>query len=192
MKYHGYVINGCQYNTKECDDLRATQNSGVSIVSTTMQISSDKDKNPVFRELCFYGVITEIWHLDYTMFRIPVSKCDWVDNKNGIKVDDLGFTLVDFSKVAHKSDPFILASQAKKVYYVQDELNPRLSIVLSTPQQDFIERANDDDHMDISIEHNPIISSLPQVELFDAMDDSNEICIRDDCEGIWVENKSYM
>ncbi|RVW40155.1 hypothetical protein CK203_086193 [Vitis vinifera] len=38
-----------------------------------------------------------------------------VDNKNGIKVDDLGFTLVDFSKMAHKSDPFILASQAKQV-----------------------------------------------------------------------------
>ncbi|KAL6329317.1 hypothetical protein AAG906_016209 [Vitis piasezkii] len=29
-KYHGYVINGCRYHTKERDDLRATQNSGVS------------------------------------------------------------------------------------------------------------------------------------------------------------------
>ncbi|KAL6322989.1 hypothetical protein AAG906_023606 [Vitis piasezkii] len=36
--------------------------------------------------------------LDYTMFRIPVFKCDWVDNRNGIKVDDHGFTLVDFNK----------------------------------------------------------------------------------------------
>ena len=157
-----------------------------------MQIASAKNKNPIFRELCFYGVITEIWDLDYTMFRIPVFKCDWVDNKNGIKVDDLGLTLVDFSRVAHKSDPFILASQAKKVFYVQDELNPRWSIVLSTPQQDFTERANDDDPMEISIEHNPVISSLPQVELFDAMDDFDQICIRDDCEGIWGENKSYM
>ena len=110
MKYHGYVINGCHYNTKERDDLRATQNSGVSIVATIMQIASAKDKNPVFGELCFYGVIIEIWDLDYTMFRIPVFKRDWVDNKKGIKVDDLGFTLVDFSKMAHKSDPFILAS----------------------------------------------------------------------------------
>ena len=101
MKYHGYVINGCQYNTKERDDLRATQNSGVSIIATTMQIASAKDKNLVFEDFCFYGVITEIWDPDYTILRIPVFKCDWVDNKNGIKFDDLGFTLVDFSKVAH-------------------------------------------------------------------------------------------
>ncbi|RVW67500.1 hypothetical protein CK203_063103 [Vitis vinifera] len=177
FKYHGYVINGCHYHTKERDDLRATQNSGVKIVATTMQIASAKDKNPVFGELCFYGVITEIWDLDYTMFRIPIFKCDWVDNKNGIKVDDLGFTLVDFSKMAHKSDPFILASQAKQVFYVQDELDPRWSVVLSTPQQDFLERDEGDDLMDNSIEHHPVISSLPQVESFDAMDDSDAICM---------------
>ncbi|KAL6334469.1 hypothetical protein AAG906_016009 [Vitis piasezkii] len=47
-KYHGYVINGCRYHTKERDDLRATQNSGVSIVASTMQIASAKDQNLVF------------------------------------------------------------------------------------------------------------------------------------------------
>ena len=102
FKYHGYVINGCHYHTKERDDLRATQNSGVSVVATIMQIASAKDKNLVFGELCFYGVITEIWDLDYTMFRIPIFKCDWIDNKNGMRVDDLGFTLADFNKMAHK------------------------------------------------------------------------------------------
>ena len=63
-KYHGYVINGCHYNTKDRDKLWVTQNSRVNIVATTMQISSAKDKNPVFGELCFYGIITEIWDLD--------------------------------------------------------------------------------------------------------------------------------
>ncbi|RVX04782.1 hypothetical protein CK203_025058 [Vitis vinifera] len=136
-KYHGYVINGCRYHSKERDDLQATQNSGVSIVASTMQIASAKDQKPVF-----------------------VFKCDWVDNKNGIKVDDLGFTLVDFNKIAHKSDPFILASQAKQVFYVQDQLDPRWTLL--------------------------------EVEAFDAMDDSNAICIRGDCEGIWIENKSSV
>ena len=67
-----------------------------------MQIASAKDQKPVFGELYFYGIINEIWDLDYTMFRIPVFKCDWVDNKNDIKVYDLGFTLVDFNKISHK------------------------------------------------------------------------------------------
>ncbi|KAL6321680.1 hypothetical protein AAG906_031189 [Vitis piasezkii] len=177
-KYHGYVINGCRYHTKERDDLRATQNSGVSIVASTLQIASAKDQNPVFGELCFYGIITEIWDLDYTMFRIPVFKCDWVDNRNGIKVDDLGFTLVDFNKTAHKSDPFILASQAKQVFYVQDQHDPRWSVVLSTPQKDFLDRERGDDLVDNFIEHHPFIGALPQVEAFDAMDDSDAICMR--------------
>ncbi|KAL6329406.1 hypothetical protein AAG906_017723 [Vitis piasezkii] len=177
-KYHGYVINGCHYNTKDRDELRVTQNSGVSIVATTMQISSAKDKNPVFGELCFYGIITEIWDLDYTMFRIPVFKCNWVDNKSGVKVDEFGLTLVDFTKMAHKSDPFILASQAKQVFYVQDQLDPRWSVVLSTPERDFSFSAKDsNDFMDNSIEHHPLITTLAQVESFDTMDDSDVICI---------------
>ena len=83
-----------------------------------MQIASAKDNNPIFSELCFYGVIIEIWDLDYTMFRIPVFKCDWVDSKNNIKVKELRFTLVDFTKMAHKYDIFILVSQDKQVFYV--------------------------------------------------------------------------
>ena len=33
---------------KDRDQLQVTQNSGVSIVATTMQIASAKDKNPLF------------------------------------------------------------------------------------------------------------------------------------------------
>ena len=87
-----------------------------------MQIASAKKKNPVFGELCLYEIIIEIWELDYIMFRIIVFKCNWVDNKSGIKVDEFRFTLVDFTKMAHKSDHFILASQAKQVFYVHINL----------------------------------------------------------------------
>ena len=87
-----------------------------------MQIVSAKNMNPVFGELCFYGIITEIWELDYIMFRILVFKCNWVDNKSGIKVDEFRFTLVDFTKMAHKSDPFIVVSRAKQVFYVHINL----------------------------------------------------------------------
>ncbi|RVW19147.1 hypothetical protein CK203_095156 [Vitis vinifera] len=120
-KYHGYVINGCQYHTKERDDLRATQNSGVSIVASTMQIVSAKDQNLVF-----------------------------------------------------------------------DQLDPRWSVVLSTPQKDFLDMEGGEDFVDNSIEHHPFIGALPQIEVFDVMDDSDATCMRGDCEGIWIENKSSM
>ena len=63
------------------------------------------------------------------------------------------------------------------VFYVQDELDPRWSVVLSIPQQDFLERDEGDDLMNNSIEHHPVIFSLPQVESFDVMDDSYAICM---------------
>ncbi|RVW63031.1 hypothetical protein CK203_062926 [Vitis vinifera] len=125
---------------------------------------------------------------DYNMFRIPIFKCDWVDNKNGIKVDELGFTLVDFSKIGHKSDPFILASQAQQVFYVEDQLDPKLSIVLSIPPKDFNNMEGLDDFTDNCMEHHPFISSMPEVESFDVMDESEAIYMREDCEGIWIEN----
>ena len=90
------------------------------------------------------------------MFRIPIFKCDWVDNKNGIKVDELGFTLVDFSKIGHKLDPFILASQAKKIFYVEDQLDPRWSIVLSIPPKDFKDMEGLDDFMIIAWNITPL------------------------------------
>ncbi|KAA0048140.1 transposase [Cucumis melo var. makuwa] len=45
--YSGYIINGYYYHTKRRDDIRRVQNSGVSITTTTMQVSSSKDKNLV-------------------------------------------------------------------------------------------------------------------------------------------------
>ena len=189
-KYNGYTINGCRYHTKEQDDLRTTQNSGVSVVASTMQIARAKDKNPIFGELCFYRIITEIWDLDYTKFRIPVFKCGWVNNNKDIKVDELGFTLVDLTKVAYKSDSFILASQAKQVFYVQDQLESRWSIVLS--QKDFLHKEGVDDLIEVPAKHHPSISAIPKIYSFDDMDYSQAICMWEDSEGIWIENNSSM
>ena len=69
---------------------------------------------------------------------------------------------------------------------MQDQLDPRWPVVLSTPQKDFLDRERGDDLVDNFIEHHPFIGALPQVEACDA------ICMQGDCEGIWIENKSSM
>ena len=56
-KYNGYIINASRYHTKEQDELHTTQNNGVSVVASTMQIASAKNKNLIFGELYFYGII---------------------------------------------------------------------------------------------------------------------------------------
>jgi len=38
--------------------------------------------------------------------------------------------LVDLKKIAYQNDPFIMAEQAKQVFYVQDPFDERWSVVL--------------------------------------------------------------
>jgi len=44
--------------------------------------------------------------------------------------DDVGFMLVDLKKLTYQNDPFIMAEQAKQVFYVQDPCDKRWSVVL--------------------------------------------------------------
>ena len=84
IKFSSYMINGTLFNTRERDNNRNTQNSGVSLVAKTMQVSSAKDKNPVECDMTFYGVVNEIWELDYITTRVPVLFCDWVKSYSNI------------------------------------------------------------------------------------------------------------
>ncbi|XP_052289966.1 uncharacterized protein LOC127899867 [Citrus sinensis] len=166
IKYQGYEINGYRFHTKERDDLRVVQNSGVYLDANTFQISIAKDKNHVVANMSFYGVIQEIWELDYNQFKIPVFKCDWAENNRVIKKDEQGLTLVNLNRIGHKDDGFILASQPTQVFYVEDQLDPRWSIVIVTPRGEYIYDSRED-LGDIMLEHRNSSNLMPSVELFD-------------------------
>ncbi|KAI5335862.1 hypothetical protein L3X38_025996 [Prunus dulcis] len=72
--YRSYLIKGIKFNIKAQDDVRTTQNSGVYLLAHTMQVASAKNKNPILSNMGFYGVIQEIWDLDYQNFTIPVFR----------------------------------------------------------------------------------------------------------------------
>ena len=148
-----------------------------------MQISSAKDKNPVQSDMTFYGVIKEIWELDYITTRIPVFFCDWVKSDSSIIYEDFGFTLVNLNRLGHKSDRFIMAAQAKQVFYVNDPLDNQWSIVLTTPTKEW--NTKDGDLHDIPIEEESIIFTSPICN--DEIDDDG-VCLRDNCEGLWIDN----
>jgi hypothetical protein len=78
-------------------------------------------------------VITQILELDYDhKGNIVLFKCEWFDNRvqdKWVKVDRFGITDVNRKHLIHTghnlSDaPFILASQATQVYYIEDPLAP--------------------------------------------------------------------
>ncbi|KAL0559126.1 hypothetical protein IC582_003716 [Cucumis melo] len=97
ITYSGYA-NGCRYHTKSYENDQSAQTSGVRLVAKTRQVSSSKGKNFVIGDMSFYGVIQEIWELNYNIFNVPVFKCDWIQNSVGVRSDELGYVLVDLNR----------------------------------------------------------------------------------------------
>ncbi|CAL2271438.1 unnamed protein product [Prunus armeniaca] len=186
--YRSYLIKGIKFNIKAQHDVRTTQNSGVYLLAHTMQVASAKDKNPILSNMGFYGVIQEIWDLNYQKFTIPVFRCDWIDNTSGLVVDELGFTLVDLSKIGHRNDQFVLASQVKQVFFVDDPMHRGWSVVLSMPNREYNDVIGDDVLGDVRIECEPFTRGMPNVDTFDeVVVELGSQNIRDGCEDIWVE-----
>ena len=116
LSYTGFIINGQRFHTQNVQ--RETQNSGVIYEATSMCRASAKDTSQVVDLVTYYGVLTDVILLDYHVFYVPIFKCHWAIKGNGVKVED-GFTLVNLhqSQVTFAKDPYILASQAKQVFY---------------------------------------------------------------------------
>ncbi|KAI5338476.1 hypothetical protein L3X38_017747 [Prunus dulcis] len=167
--YKSYLIKGIKFNTKAQDDVRAVQNSGVYLLAQTMQVANAKDKNLIVSNMGFYGVIQDIWDLEYQKFTIPFFRCDLIDNTFGLVVDQLGFTLVDLSKIGHRNDQFVMASQVKKVFFVDDPIHRGWSIVLSMPNREYNDVIGDNVSGDVRIECEPFTRGMPNVDTFDEL-----------------------
>ncbi|KAL6192200.1 hypothetical protein ACLB2K_038586 [Fragaria x ananassa] len=200
--FHGYHVNGVDFNTMERNSKRSVQNSGVFLVADAMQVASAKDKRPTTVDMDFYGRIQQIWKVDYYKFRVPVFLCDWVESSRGVKVDELGFTLVKLDRIGHLNDPFVLATHVKQIFYIEDPLDAKWSMVVRCPDKDFKGggggddddevAADDDDYYDesdnIVVEQHPYIPIMPPVESFDnVVGDEPRSYARPGDEGIWVD-----
>jgi len=112
LQYQGYDINGNTYYTRKQDQNSTNQNSGVRI---DVIIDNDGTKET------YYGVIEEIWELDYGPLKVPLFRCQWVNRaQGGVMVDRYGMTTVDLNKIGYKDEPFVLAKDVTQVFYVMD------------------------------------------------------------------------
>jgi len=94
----------------------------------------------------------------------------------------LGFTLIDLKKFSYKEDLFIMAYQAKQVFYVNDPSNERWSIVL----QGIVKHdGNDHDESTLNLIDTPsLLRRIPQMN--DEVDNDEVHATRNDHnEGIW-------
>jgi hypothetical protein len=113
VKFQAYDINGYTFYTRDQDRKTTHQNIGVRI--DAMDNNNNKNKNS------YYGVIEEIWELEYGPLNILLFLCQWVKLTRGdIRKDRYGMTLVDLTKIGFKVEPFILAKNVHQVFYVKD------------------------------------------------------------------------
>ena len=102
-------FNGYKFNTERHDEGLTTQNSGVMVLGETMS---------------YYGVLTDIIEVQFFGGkRVILFKCKWFDvhlGDRGIKIDKHGFVSINVNRTLRTQtlEPFILASQAKQVFYV--------------------------------------------------------------------------
>ena len=115
--YRACSIQGVTYSTVERDKSRCTQNSGV-------MSPSHHEGEP----LDFYGVLREVIKLVYPGHdrTVVLLRCDWYnqDGKSGGKSEGISndghYKSINITSLWYKDDPFILATQARKIFYMED------------------------------------------------------------------------
>ncbi|XP_057771556.1 uncharacterized protein LOC130992829 [Salvia miltiorrhiza] len=106
------IVNGVRFRCKIRDDKFKTQCSGVS---TWGDGGVD--------DIIYYGVLIEILELDYINQRkVFLFRCKWYNSDPMGKriVVDHNLTSIDVTSEWYKDEPFILATQAQQVFYLQD------------------------------------------------------------------------
>ena len=179
----GYEVNNCTFYTKTLDDKSTVQNSGVSLEAESLQFSTSKDQSPVLGSMRYYGIIEEIWEVDYTKFFVPLFKCKWFDNKSGVKVDESGMTLVDFRKVGYRDEPFIMVHQASQVFYVKDPASDHWYVALQGKK---LIEVNEDNLINIHIPDNHSFQSTTNLDDQSLVDDDVHAIRSDHDEGIYI------
>ena len=142
--------------------------------------SSAKDTSHVVDLVAYYGRIIDIILLDYNVFYVPLFRCQWAVRGNGVKVED-GFTLVNLNQnqVSFLRDPYIIASQAKQVFYLKEDDSSSWYVVMRGSTRRYSKEDVQDGLADIG--------PLPAAVDMDIDIDDAETS-RTDCEGIYVPN----
>ncbi|XP_060170410.1 uncharacterized protein LOC132601328 [Lycium barbarum] len=146
-RFTAYNINGFKFRTLSREQGSKTQNSGVFLTSGTSCIASNADRYARQADLPYYGKVEDIIELNYYgRFRVCLFKYQWADTtrSRGFKRDAWNFNCVNFSRLIHTGDredhdPYIEASQANMVYYVDDETDEGWSVVVHLKPRDLFD-----------------------------------------------------
>ena len=154
-RFSAFNVNGFKFRTESREHGLKTQNSGVYLTSSTSCVASRADQNIREADLAYYGKLEDIIELNYYgRFKVTLFKCKWADTTRdrGLRKDPWGFTSINFSRLIQmgdreEHDPYIEASQAEMVYYVNDEVNKDWKIVVHLKPRDLYDMGEGDNEV---------------------------------------------
>ncbi|XP_016476614.2 uncharacterized protein LOC107798160 [Nicotiana tabacum] len=143
-RFTAYNINGSKFRTLAREEGLRTQNSGVFLTSKTSCVASSIDGNLRQVELPYYGKLEDILEINYYgRFKVVLFKCRWADTARdrGYKKDRWNLNCVNFGRLIHTGEreeyePYMEASQAQMVYYVNDVVNKGWSFAMHLKPRD--------------------------------------------------------
>ena len=112
--YQGCIVNGVRFIAHDRDKKRTTQNSGVSAAGT--------------EGFNFYGTLEEVVILSFNgAYSVALFRCKWFNTNPRMKktVIENNVTSINVNGEWYKDEPYILATQAKQVFYLDDLLRGR-------------------------------------------------------------------
>jgi hypothetical protein len=110
-RYTSYDIKGYTFYTRAQDNKKTNQNSGVQIDANDCDGSRET----------YYGIIEETWELEYREnLKVLLFGCQWIRLPNGVKTDKYGMTNVNFRFFGYREQPFVLAKDVTRVFYVKN------------------------------------------------------------------------
>lgn len=165
-RFTAYNVNGYKFRTLQREQGMRTQNSGVFCNFGTKSYASTSDNRPSEGLVPYYGKLVDIIELNfYGQFMVTLFKCQWANTTNFryIKKDALGFMSINFSHLIHTGareddEPYIQASEAQLVYYVEDKMDKGWCTPVHLKPRDLFDMG--DDNTEIAYECEPYRKQL--------------------------------
>ena len=169
-------MNGVKFLVKSRDDNKKTQNCGVTAVGIHKGVEED-----------YYGYVDEVLEFSFIKgYRVILFKCIWYDTdrrRKHVKFEPQ-FISVDTTKQAYKEDQFVLANQARQVFYIDDPINDDgWKIIERSTHRHLWDIPENEDATNV-FEH---VETLSQTSQFVASDCENFEFLREDGEEELVE-----
>nr|GFA28824.1 hypothetical protein [Tanacetum cinerariifolium] len=114
------VVDGVRYVVHSRDERHITQNNGICSPGPNGEM--------------YYGQLQEILKFKYLLFKVVLFRVKWFDTRNkGRKVKRLvlrnNMTQIDTRAESFKDDQYILVTQVKQVFYLEDKAKPYWRVV---------------------------------------------------------------